>query len=604
MAPRTQPTEPGPGKSGLPPTGVPVPRPAADTATAPPTEHKLSSLHATKLPRNALRPAPLFGEKSGREPSPPKTPNAATLTPAPATLTPAPATLAAKPAGTARPVGPRRQLPLSETPAPPSAPHPWAVTPDPPAGRASAQAPPGAAAAPTPKPWDAPSSGPPPAPQPAPAAPARPSTDTPTEAPTDRVPVRRPGGHAAPRRQHWVEPPVDGGPLQTQRTRAVFSPPPPPWAAHESRAPAETVRPSPAAAEPGTDTNTAAPRAPEPLPEPVSAPLSQSVSEKDEGDWNLREIAKRREQDLANVAAVDEQPSRLGGAVTRQWAACQDGLRRALGLDRWRPHLDRLRRNLKFVRPLVKIAAPLLLLFTPLGDSFRQIAGGGLASLHEQMSRRAAFQVVEEFPDQEGPEWLQAAALNPASFGAGSLSLHRSTMDFVDYHLDFVCRLEDGSISWVVRATDHDTYLAFRLSRSGRTGKPKYVLTRFPVVTGQVDESERIEVDVTQIINPASNRVSIRLRGETVGTFIEGRGVDFWKDNLFHKGGVGLWFKAGDPQRVQRLAVYGNEDFWGLTLYAALQTADRLRAAFDSPLADPDADQRASLETPLEAAAD
>ena len=72
MAPRTQPTEPGPGKSGLPPTGVPVPRPAADTATGPPTEHKLSSLYATKLPRNALRPAPLFDEKSGGEPSPPQ----------------------------------------------------------------------------------------------------------------------------------------------------------------------------------------------------------------------------------------------------------------------------------------------------------------------------------------------------------------------------------------------------------------------------------------------------------------------------------------------------------------------------------------------------
>ena len=466
--------------------------------------------------------------------------------------------------------------PGPETSAPPSAPRPWAVTPEPPAGRALAQGSPEATAAPTPKPWDAPSSGP----DPVPAAPAGPWADTPTEAPTDRVPVRRPDGRTAARRQHWSEPPVDGGPLQTQRTRATFAPPPPPWAAHESQAPA--------AAEPGTGTNIAAPPAPEPLPEPVSSPWSQSVSEEDEADWNLREIAKRREQNLSNAAAVDEQPSRLKGAVTWQWTACQDALRRSL----------------RFVRPMVKIAVVLLLLFTPLGDSFKQIAGGVLASVHEQMSRRAAFQVVEESPDQEGPEWVKAATLNHASFGAGSLSLHRSTMDFVDYHLDFVCRLEGGSISWVVRATDHDTYLAFRLSRSGRTAKPKYVLTRFPVVKGQIDKSERIEVDVTQMISPAPNRVSVRLRGETVGTFIDGRGVDFWKDNLFRKGGVGLWFKAGDPQRVQRLAVYGNEDFWGLTLYAALQTADKLRAAFDSPLADPSADQRASLETLLQAGAD
>ena len=220
------------------------------------------------------------------------------------------------------------------------------------------------------------------------------------------------------------------------------------------------------------------------------------------------------------------------------------------------------------------------------------------------MSRRAAFQVVEEFLSQEDPEWDEAGTLSRAAFSAGSLSLHRSTMKFVDYHTDFVCRLESGSISWVVRAADHDTYLAFRFLHTKKRSGPKYTMVRFPVIKGEIDESERLELDVSHLIDPASNRISVRLRGQTVGTFVNGRDVDFWKDNIFQKGGVGLWFKPGDSQRIQRLAVYGNEDFWGLTLYAALETADKVRNVVSSVLSDSKLDHQASLRVPLEATSD
>ena len=340
------------------------------------------------------------------------------------------------------------------------------------------------------------------------------------------------------------------------------------------------------------------------LPQP--APASLSAGGENEADWNLREVAKSGEQDLSPPASDDQHPAtgKRKDTLARQVMACETSLRQGLGFERWSAHLKRFRPNPRSLRRLAKIAAAVLVLFTPLGDSLKQTAGGVLASLHDHMSRRAAFQVVEEFPSQEDPEWDEAGTLSRAAFGAGSLSLHRSTMKFVDYHADFVCRLEGGSVSWVVRAADHDTYLAFRLLHTNKRSGSKYTMVRFPVIKGKIDESEKLEVDVSHAIDPASNRISVRLRGQTVGTFVNGRGVDFWKDSIFQKGGVGLWFKPGGPQRIQRLAIYGNEDLWGLTLYAALETVDKVRNALSSVLSDGELDHRASLRVPLEATSD
>ena len=397
------------------------------------------------------------------------------------------------------------------------------------------------------------------------------------------------------------DPPAARAPSPEQPANVASASTPPPWAPHEAHPPRTEVNPPAAArSEPSADAPSAS------LPQPAAASLSDAAGGENEADWNLREVAKSREQDLSLAASDDQHPAarKTKDTLARQLVASEAGLRQVLGFERWSALLNRLWHPSKSLRRLAKIAAVVLVLFTPLGDSLKQMAGGALASLHEHMSRRAAFQVVEEFPSQEGPEWDEAGTLSRAAFGAGSLSLHRSTMKFVDYHADFVCRLEGGSVSWAVRAADHDTYLAFRLLHTkGRSGS-KYVLLRFPVIEGKIDESEKLEVDVSHVIGPASNRVSVRLRGQTVGTFVNGRGVDFWKDSIFQKGGVGLWFKPGGPQRVQRLAVYGNEDLWGLTLYGALQIADKVRKALSSVLSDSEPDRRASLGVPLEATSD
>lgn len=79
------------------------------------------------------------------------------------------------------------------------------------------------------------------------------------------------------------------------------------------------------------------------------------------------------------------------------------------------------------------------------------------------------------------------------------------------------------------------------------------------------------------------NRISVRIRGDRVATFLNGRSVDFWTDKILGKGGIGFWGDNGDSGQIQRVAVYGNEDFWGLTLYAALEATDRVKQFFASP---------------------
>jgi len=150
--------------------------------------------------------------------------------------------------------------------------------------------------------------------------------------------------------------------------------------------------------------------------------------------------------------------------------------------------------------------------------------------------------------------------------------------------MDFDFDLDWPSLGWVVRAGGRDAYCAFKLQQTGTQESPRYQLIRYPVVGGQPDEKQHIEVDITGDYRQAGrNRISVRIRGNRVATFLNGRSVDFWTDKVLGKGGIGFWSDNGDSAQIQRVAVYGNEDFWGLTLYAAIEATDRVKQFFSGP---------------------
>ena len=214
---------------------------------------------------------------------------------------------------------------------------------------------------------------------------------------------------------------------------------------------------------------------------------------------------------------------------------------------------------------------------------------GTIESLIESARPSAAFQFVENF--RGGVEGLwdgKGWHIDPSTGGRPrGLVLNEETLDLVDYHLDFEFNLEKGSIGWVVRAADRSNYHGFKLTKVAvpRTRRSEqrssFVLSRYSVLRGVEDATAVLETDVSREINEARvNKISVRVRGDQIATFVNGRSVNIWKNVDHRAGGIGFWAeeisedlpRPGEkPEQIgtiEQVIVYGNEDFWGLALYS------------------------------------
>ena len=228
----------------------------------------------------------------------------------------------------------------------------------------------------------------------------------------------------------------------------------------------------------------------------------------------------------------------------------------------------------------------LLLFVTPVGDHAWASLAGGLDQVGAETRTRAAFQYIEDFRQGILAEW-DGDGLTIDDSGAAratELTLYKDTMELTDYFMDFDFALDRPSLGWVVRASGPDSYCSFEIQQTGTKKEPRYQFVRYPVTGGQPDEKQRVEVDITADYRASGrNRLSVRIRGNRVATFLNGRSVDFWTDKVLGKGGIGFWSDEGESAQIQRVAVYGNEDFWGLTLYAALEATNRVKQFFGGP---------------------
>ena len=223
------------------------------------------------------------------------------------------------------------------------------------------------------------------------------------------------------------------------------------------------------------------------------------------------------------------------------------------------------------------------------GGSVEAGIQGTIESLIESTRPSAAFQYVENFRGGveglwDGKGWY----IDPSTGGRPrGLVLNEETLDLVDYHLDFEFNLKKGSIGWVVRAADRSNYHGFKLTKvvvpRTRRGERRssFVLSRYSMLRGLEDATAVLETDVSREINEARvNKISVRVRGDQIATFINGRSVDIWKNVDHLAGGIGFWAdeisedlpKPGrEPEQIgtiEQVIVYGNEDFWGLALYS------------------------------------
>jgi hypothetical protein len=254
-------------------------------------------------------------------------------------------------------------------------------------------------------------------------------------------------------------------------------------------------------------------------------------------------------------------------------------------ISSWR----RPRLSWKLVATAAAVAAVFVLADRPeFSDSYGALTAKVQPYIN-QVKARAAFQIIDHFDNGVG-DWWDDHGLVADQGGAvrvAGLSLHRETMDLSSYRMDFEAKIDSRSVGWVVRAADRETYYAFKLLQSGNKDKA-YKLVRYPVVNGTPDLTQKAELDVpADLMMEEYNRISMRTQDNQLVTFINGRSVDFWRESRLPRGGVGFWVEKGESGRVRQLAVSGNEDFWGLTLYAAMETAHAVNHFVSSLVSNP-----------------
>jgi hypothetical protein len=215
-----------------------------------------------------------------------------------------------------------------------------------------------------------------------------------------------------------------------------------------------------------------------------------------------------------------------------------------------------------------------------------------IASIANNLSRpikeRSAFFIVDDFSG--GLEnWLENRSLSLTDAGQVAvrqgLSLHGDTLSLESYRMDFEAKIESQAVGWVVRAANTDNYYAFKLVEKGGDS---FDLLRYTVVEGARDAVQgvaSISVPSNLAATADFNRISVRVRNNQITTLINGWGVDFWQDDRFDRGGVGLLADRGESALVRKMSIAGNEDTWGLILYGTLETIKSVQDTFSAPVA-------------------
>jgi hypothetical protein len=207
-----------------------------------------------------------------------------------------------------------------------------------------------------------------------------------------------------------------------------------------------------------------------------------------------------------------------------------------------------------------------------------------MGSLSRPIEERAAFFIADDFQTNV-EQWLSRGSTSlsqgsVARLDSGNMFLRADTLKFSSYRMDFDAKIQSGAVGWLVRAKDFQNFYGFKLIESKQRRGSQFHLERFTLVDGVKLASAQVvrtELPKNLARSGGYNRVSIRVRGETITTMVNGWGVDYWQDSHFDRGGVGLFADAGEYALVNRMTVSGNDDSWGLFLYGTIETLRSVR---------------------------
>jgi hypothetical protein len=142
------------------------------------------------------------------------------------------------------------------------------------------------------------------------------------------------------------------------------------------------------------------------------------------------------------------------------------------------------------------------------------------------------------------------------------LALYRPSMNLADYTVEFLAKIDNSAISWVVRAQDLNNYHVVKLVQRGGGPLPRYTVMRYAVVNGR--EGPRIEHPLPlNLYKDTLFRVRMDIRGPNFAVIVQDSVVDSWSDDRFPTGGVGFFTGLGEDARIRWVQVTYQNDFLG-----------------------------------------
>lgn len=136
--------------------------------------------------------------------------------------------------------------------------------------------------------------------------------------------------------------------------------------------------------------------------------------------------------------------------------------------------------------------------------------------------------------------------VDAAGVRTGSLALFRPSLDLRDYELEFMARIENRSVSWVIRAADFDEYCLVRIAVRQEGG---FELSRRVLAGGVAEAPTVTPIEIGAGSKPAVT-VRTRVNGDEFTVSVDGQVVERWQDPRLPIGGIGF---VGEPDDHARL---------------------------------------------------
>ena len=232
-----------------------------------------------------------------------------------------------------------------------------------------------------------------------------------------------------------------------------------------------------------------------------------------------------------------------------------------------------------------RVAVPAVVVVLGLGLLLALTNRAVLTAVEKKITPRAAFLMEDDFEGGAGDGWHAPHFLVADESGAvrvEGLTLHSETMGLSYYRMDFEVKVSSGAVGWVIGAQDSKNYHLYKLEKLSPQSEQSYRVVHYPVVGGEADTTKIVSKEISlELAEEGFHRISVRVREGRILTLIDGQSVDYWVPQEWKVGGIGFFGDKGESSLIRYVTAYSNQDFWGLSLAAALDAIKLFQGFLD-----------------------